>query len=171
MKNSTLFTFLSLTLIAVLSCSNFRPDQKDTTHYYLIRHAEKAVDGTDDPDLSFEGQERAQKLAAMLKDKKIEKLYATDFKRTQQTLQPLAKALNLQIETYDAHVPASVARMLSDCKGKTVVITGHSNTIPGLANTIIGKEKYKEMEEDDYSRMWEIVLTGDRVSGDKVITY
>jgi len=171
MKISTLITFLSLSILTALSCSKFRPDQKDTTRYYLVRHAEKVVDGTDDPDLSREGQQRAQKLASVMKDKKIERLYATDFKRTQQTLQPLAKSLNLQIDTYDAHDPAAVTRMLADCKGKNVVIAGHSNTIPGLANKLIGEEKYKNLEDDDYSKMWEIVLTGDRVTGEKVITY
>ena len=67
---------------------------------FLVRHAERA-DTTPgaarrwptDPDLSDAGRARAESLAAALKDAKITAIYTTEFKRTQQTAAPLAKAL------------------------------------------------------------------------------
>jgi 2,3-bisphosphoglycerate-dependent phosphoglycerate mutase len=171
MKNSSGYMLITLFVLAILSCGNFQPDRKETTHYYLLRHAEKAADGTDDPNLSPAGQARALKLVTMLKDQKIDRLYATSFKRTQQTLQPLADKYHLNINIYDHQDPASIKRMIADCKGKTSVIVGHSNTIPHLANTLIGKELYKELEESDYTKMWEILFSGDKVTRHKVISY
>ena len=122
MKNFTRFIFLSLSLLTLFSCSKFQADTKDTTSYYLLRHAEKVVEDTDDPDLSPSGHARAQKVSTMLKDKKIERLYATSYKRTQQTLLPLSETLKLQISIYDPGDAADVDRMLADCKGKNAVI-------------------------------------------------
>lgn len=171
MKNTCLFKLLALCLLTVLSCSDIRKDQKVTTRYYLIRHAEKAVDGTDDPELSDEGHARARKLVSMLVDHKIERLYATSYKRTQQTLQPLADKYHLKVNIYDHQDAASIARMIADCRGKTTVVAGHSNSIPTLANTLIGQELYQELDESDYTKMWEILFTGDRVTRQKLITY
>lgn len=42
-----------------------------STRVYLVRHAEKATQPTNDPDLIDTGKERAQDLAALLADKNI----------------------------------------------------------------------------------------------------
>ena len=162
---------ITLIVLAILSCGNFQPGKKEMTQYYLIRHAEKAANGTDDPGLSPAGQARARKLVSMLKDQKIDRLYATAYQRTQQTLQPLADKYHLTITIYDHQDPSSINRMIADCKGKSSVIAGHSNTIPHLANTLIGKDLYKELDESDYTKMWKILFSGDKVTSHKVITY
>ncbi len=171
MKNSYQFILFTLSLLFVLACTNVRTDKKETTRYYLVRHAEKALDGTDDPDLSPSGQARALKLVSMLKDNKIEQLYATSYKRTQQTLQPLADTLHLEIRIYDHREAMDVERMIADCKGKTVIIAGHSNSIPQLANILIDEEIYQELDESDYTKMWEITKEGIKVTAHRVITY
>jgi 2,3-bisphosphoglycerate-dependent phosphoglycerate mutase len=171
MKSKSLILQLALCALTALSCAEIRKDQKETTRYYLVRHAEKAADGTEDPDLSPAGQARAQKLVSMLKENKIEGLYATSYKRTRQTLQPLADTLHLEISTYNHRDAKDVERLIHHCKGKTVVIAGHSNSIPQLANILIGDEIYEELDESEYTRMWEIILTGNQVTGHKVITY
>src|ERR1700720_2165791 len=68
---------------------------------FIVRHAEKA-DATKDSDLSEAGRARAEALAKMLKDAKINAIYATEFKRTQQTAAPLAKALGITVMTVPA---------------------------------------------------------------------
>ncbi len=171
MKNSYQFIFVSLSLLFALSCSNFRTDKEETTRYYLVRHAEKAVDGTDDPDLSPAGQQRALKLVTMLKDSKIERLYATSYKRTRQTLQPMADMYHLKINIYDHQDAESIMRMIADCKGKTTVVAGHSNSIPKLANILIGEEIYQELDESNYTKMWEITKEEGKVAEHKIITY
>src|SRR5207302_7571372 len=61
---------------------------------FIVRHAEKA-DDSKDAELSEAGRARAEALANMLRDSKIGVICTTEFKRTQQTAAPLAKALGL----------------------------------------------------------------------------
>src|ERR1700726_58877 len=86
------FFFYSLLLSLVASIAAAQPT------IFIVRHAEKA-DATKDPDLSEAGRHRAEYLAKMLKDANISAIYATEFKRTQQTAAPLAKALSLSVMT------------------------------------------------------------------------
>ncbi|MEE4330256.1 MAG: histidine phosphatase family protein, partial [Wenzhouxiangella sp.] len=44
---------------------------------YLVRHAERAEDGSDDPPLSPEGQARAQALRAVLDDVELAAIHTT----------------------------------------------------------------------------------------------
>ena len=59
---------------------------------FLVRHAEKATTGGNDPELSTAGQDRAGALARILTDCKITAIFTTEFKRTQETAAPTAKA-------------------------------------------------------------------------------
>src|SRR5689334_14216739 len=58
---------------------------------FVVRHAEKGPE-VPDPSLTEAGQHRASELARALTDAKITALYTTEFKRTQETLAPLAAA-------------------------------------------------------------------------------
>ena len=60
-----------------------------------------------DPDLSEAGRARAASLATALKDAGIVAIFTTEFKRTQQTAEPLAKALGLTVKVVkgDAEAP------------------------------------------------------------------
>jgi phosphohistidine phosphatase SixA len=171
MKKAAIIIGIAMTVISFWLWTKGETGGEETTTYYLVRHAEKAVEGIEDPDLSDKGQARAQRIAAMLKDKNVTRLYATPYKRTRQTLQPLAENLDLKILAYDYRDEKSITRMIEDCKGKTSVIAGHSNTIPQLANRLINKKVYTDMDDKDYTRMWEIILSGDKVIGHRVILY
>src|SRR5437867_10252985 len=71
----------------------------------LVRHAEKAasteMDQTGDVDLSSEGRQRAERLAQAIKKYKPHEIFATDYKRTRQTAEPIAKLRGKEIQTYD----------------------------------------------------------------------
>jgi 2,3-bisphosphoglycerate-dependent phosphoglycerate mutase len=171
MKKIIQFAFQLPIFLIIFFFSDCQLRQASTTTFYLVRHAEKAVDGTEDPGLSDAGKQRAVKLASMLKDQNVQRLYATNYKRTQQTLQPLADSLKLEVLIYDHRDAASIERMVTDCKGKTAVIAGHSNSTPKLANILIGEEIYPELDESDYTKMWEVTKKGEKVTGHKVIVY
>ena len=51
---------------------------------FIVRHAEKASTGGKDPDLSVQGQKRADALAHILNDSQITSVFVTEFKRTQE---------------------------------------------------------------------------------------
>ena len=66
----------------------------------LTRHAERADAGKaeeKDPLLSAAGEARAAKLAAMLADSGVKAIFATEFKRTQQTAQAAGESLGLTV--------------------------------------------------------------------------
>ena len=171
MKKAAIIISIAIVVFCFWLWAKGQPGPEDTTTYYLVRHAEKASEQKEDPGLSDMGRARAQKIAVILKDKKVTRLYSTPFKRTKQTLQPLAELFDLNILIYDYRDQATIAGMIADCKGKICVIAGHSNTIPQLANLLIGVEVYAEMDDSDYTKMWEIMLMGDKVIGHKVIVY
>jgi len=123
-----------------------------TATYYLLRHAEKADDGTADPPLSPQGQERARALVERLLDAAVTHLYSTPYRRTLDTLAPLAKTTGLSVEIYDPRdLPALAARLL-ETPGVHVVV-GHSNTTPELAG-LLGGDPGPVMDESEYGRLY-----------------
>lgn len=141
--------YLSILIILLLACES----RKEQTTFILVRHAEKANDGTEDPPLTPEGEARARRLAYMLKDTPLAAIYSTNFRRTRSTAQPVADLKNLPVKTYEAHQPDVIGDILRENQGATVLITGHSNTIPWTANLLIGTEVYKDYVESEYGIM------------------
>jgi len=127
--------------------------QKQITTFVLLRHAEKGNDGTDDPDLKPEGIERAKRLVKMLEKTSVDAIYSTSYKRTRNTVAPLAGVKGLEVHTYEAFKVEEIEKMLQKHGGGTVVISGHSNDIPWIANLLIGKEEYKNYADSDYSNL------------------
>src|SRR5215470_2780019 len=70
-----------------------------TTVVVLARHAEKDLSSIQDPPLSPEGEQRAERLAQMFGRGKgvgrIDAIYVSELRRTQQTAAPLAQRLGL----------------------------------------------------------------------------
>src|SRR5688500_15486270 len=108
----------------------------------LVRHGEKA-DSSRDPELSAEGKQRAERLAKVIKKYKPGAIYSTDFKRTRDTVAPIAARRKLQIQTYDPGKPSDLIDAITKSKTKRFLIAGHSNTVPGLANLVGKKELFK----------------------------
>ena len=141
------FVFSILLLIALL----FAPGAKAQTTVFIVRHAEKADSKSKDPDLSEAGNARAQALARMLKDAGITRIFATEFKRTQQTAAPLAKMLGLEVKSLAANDAAKLVTALHDENGNALVV-GHTNTIPDLIKALgtttpiaIGENEYDDL--------------------------
>jgi len=128
---------------------------------FLVRHAEKADDGTRDPSLNEAGSSRSQNLANMLSAADIEFIYSTDFKRTIETGMPLAIVLGKEIIKYDPPYSSAVEKILKDTGDSRVLIIGHSNTIPALVNRLIEEEKYSQLDENEYDNLFIVTLSGE----------
>jgi 2,3-bisphosphoglycerate-dependent phosphoglycerate mutase len=149
---------VTLGLIVLAFAANCQ--DKAITTFILVRHAEKDLtQSTNDPDLSPEGKTRALNLVNMLKQTEIHAVYSTDFKRTRQTAEPVAGAKSLSLNLYDPRKNSDIDAMLQKHAGQTVLVTGHSNTIPTFANYLIGEEKYKPMGDGDYGNIIIISVT------------
>jgi broad specificity phosphatase PhoE len=103
--------------------------------FVLVRHAEKADDGSKDPPLSTAGAARALALATGLRDAPLRAAYATAYRRTQATAAPSASAHSLPVTTYEAKLAAGefADKLRHDHVDGTVLVVGHSNTIPDIA--------------------------------------
>lgn len=152
----SLFGIALLIFLAVATVSA----QRDKT-IVLVRHVEKDSSPTADkvdPDLSEEGRARAERLAKVVKRYKPHEIFSTNFKRTRETAQPIARRRKKDIQTYDPSKPADLVQKIMDPASKTVhyLIVGHSNTIPGLANLLAKKEVFRNLLESEYGVIWVI---------------
>ena len=147
MKHFALILSISLVL---LTCANAAPV------VFIVRHAEKASTSGKDPDLSVEGQKRADALAHILKDSQITSVFVTEFKRTQQTAAPTAKAAHVTPTVVPANDIGALVGKLRALNGNALVI-GHGNTIPDLLKAL-GITTAVSIPEDDYTEIFAVVF-------------
>ena len=126
-------------------------EQNQEPTIILFRHAEK-MNTSRDPDLSPVGIERSNTLFHMLKDLEITAIYSTSYKRTMQTIQPLADSLELPVNPYDPRDLTGFSEMLKKTTG-VILVSGHSNTTPTLSSLILGYEVAK-INEDEYDNLY-----------------
>ncbi|MBX2916571.1 MAG: histidine phosphatase family protein [Cyclobacteriaceae bacterium] len=123
------------------------------TTVILVRHAEKGTDDLKDPELSEVGKQRAQRLAQVLQETHVDAIYSTPYKRTRNTVTPLAEAKGLSIATYDPSKKEEIDQLLQKFAGGTIVVAGHSNTVPGFANYLTGKTEFQNFDDSDYDNL------------------
>jgi broad specificity phosphatase PhoE len=110
----------------------------DTATFVVVRHAEKADDGSRDPPLSAAGETRAKALAQRLAHSGLVAVYATPFRRTQQTAQIVATSAGLPVTTYSGDTAAAdfAGSLRARYRQGTVLVVGHSNTVPGIVASL-----------------------------------
>ena len=128
----------------------------DDTVIYLVRHAEKAADGTD-PVLSPAGRERAGLLADRLAKAGIGAIHSTDYRRTRDTAAPLARRLGLPVLLYDPERPEDLVETIRRAGGRHLVV-GHSNTVPELVALLGGDGGPPIDEAGEYDRLYVVTL-------------
>jgi 2,3-bisphosphoglycerate-dependent phosphoglycerate mutase len=143
--------------------------QSQVTTIILLRHAEKGNDGTKDPDLTPEGYQRAQRIVSLLSDTQVNAVYSTNYRRTRNTVQALANARGLDIQTYEPFKPEVISSIVEKHKGKTIVISGHSNTIPWTANLLLGEERFKDFSDTDYDNV--LIVSVVEMGKNSVVTW
>ena len=142
-----------------------------TTTVVVVRHAEKALGTIDDPPLSPEGEQRSERLALIFGERTgaghLDAIYVTNTRRTQQTAAPLAARLHLQPVVLTAtDVAGTAAQMLKEHRGGTVLLIGHSNTLPQLVRELSGK-LIEPIPDDDYGEIY--VLSVPRFGGASLV--
>ncbi len=125
----------------------------------MVRHAETAAEG-EDPPLSAAGRERARVLAGMLEAADIGAIYTSEFLRTRETAAPLAERIGIEPVVRPAADVDELARtLLGQHQGETVLVVGHSNTLPRLADAL--GEPIAEIDRSDHGNIF--VLRGGRL--------
>jgi broad specificity phosphatase PhoE len=150
-----------LVLLAAICLAGPLAAQQKTT-VILVRHAEKAAEGGSDPALSDAGRARAAALAAELADDSVDAILVTPFVRTGQTAANIAAALGLTPDTIpvqgggEAHV-AAVRAAIAAHAGHTVLVVGHSNTVPALVAALGGPAGIA-IAEAEYGNLFTVTL-------------
>ena len=138
-------------------------ESQSTTTIIFVRHAEKAATGGDDPPLSEAGERRVEELTRQLLDVDviagIDAVYSTPYRRTQQTVQPIADALDLPINTYDASdTEEFLETILNEEKGRIVLVVGHSNTVPEMIANLGGHKEVPAIAEHEYDNIYILAI-------------
>lgn len=137
------------------------PDAATTV--YLVRHAEKADDGTEDPPLTEVGAARAQALADSLGQIEIDAIFVSSFQRTGLTAQPLAARIGLApvvvpaMEGSDSLTARTARQIRALPAGSRVLVVGHSNTIGPLVEAL-GGPPTGDLPDCQYDSLFEVTM-------------
>lgn len=151
----SIFSFLLLIIFQVSIA------QSETTTIYLIRHAEKAG-STQNPELSDEGLKRAVRWTKYFEKKNIDFFYTTLTRRTQMTCSTIATSKQKDMIFYDV-ATFSLKEIIKKHHGKTILIVGHSNTIPFQINALLEKEIYTQIDENQFGNLYTVSISGDKI--------
>ena len=138
----------------------FAQNESEIFAIYVVRHAEKESEANDpeDPSLSSCGELRAQALAKILSDIRLEKIYSTPYERTLSTARPITESRQLEIEIYDPSRLGEFSQLLLDARQDALVV-GHSNTTGVLAGLLAGVSE-EAFDEDIYDRLYQVAISG-----------
>jgi broad specificity phosphatase PhoE len=130
------------------------------TTVYVVRHADKAASGTD-PGLSSKGKKRAQLLAYLLSEDKVDAVFVTATNRSRQTGSPTATQSGVALTEYadEASLATSIS---SNQAGKRVLVVTHSNTLKPIARRLAGAPAMPEqaLEESQFDRLYVVHING-----------
>ena len=157
---------LAAALLALPAAAAAQHDhsQAGPTTVIVVRHAEKssANPADRDPELDAAGQARAQALAAAIRGAGVDAVITTQFKRTRMTAQVLVDSLKLTPEVVAAGGPNHVQEVAAAVRkhaGHTVLVVGHSNTVPAII-AALGGPRLADLCDSQYADMFVLVLDG-----------
>jgi len=136
---------------------------QEPTIVILVRHAEKAAQPAADPPLTADGEARARALAAELADARVDVVVTTQFARTRLTAAPLADAMHITPAivatsgTALEHARAVADTIRARYAGRTVLVVGHSNTIPKII-TALGGPPLDDFCDNAYDGLYTMVI-------------
>ena len=135
-----------------------------TTTIVLVRHAERQFGAISDAPLSPQGEVRANRLAQMFGDSepfgRIERIYVTNTRRTQQTAASLGQRLGLNAIVVDAKIDSHelASRVLRENRGGRALIVGHSNTVPEIVAALSRASKVPPIGEEEFDTVYVVTV-------------
>ena len=139
------FLLAVASLLLVVPQNDFKP-----ITVYLVRHAERADEPRQDPPLTEKGNLRSQELARVLANANVKAIITSQFLRTKQTGEALSKKLNIPVTSISLSLNPSNPRQVSaqsteevtnkilERRGESVLVIGHSNSIPDVIKMLGG---------------------------------
>lgn len=121
---------------------------------YLVRHAEK--DTGKNPAISLIGKERAGDLYRELKNKGIQKIFVSQYRRSQMTGDSLRIYAGIDTMHYMADTTGKglISRLTGQKKIKRVLVVAHSNTIPAIIRSFGHPYPQAEIADNEYDNLF-----------------
>lgn len=158
MKARTWLSLLALLLPFAL-IAHETPKKAGATTIIVVRHAEAEAGDSPDPGLSEAGKARAKELARVAKDARVTAVYATQFRRTKDTAGEFGIAVTetkVDRATIAEDSATLAKRILAEHPGETVIVVGHSNTVPLLVKALSGVA-VADIPHTEYDRLYVVV--------------
>lgn len=161
-RQRTIISIVGYVVVA-LGLSWFFESQATTTILF-VRHADTDLTaGGDNPALSAAGIARAEALADFVQDidvvAGVDAIYASEFKRTQQTAAAVARRLELEVSIANPYdVEAFMADVLREHKGEIVLVVTHSDVIAPLIEELHGSKNVPEIARDEYDNFYIVTI-------------
>ncbi len=153
------FSMLFAVLGAVVVFGYYVTFRRPVTTVIIVRHAEKIIDpNNNDVDLSETGRARAQEIARMFSDAGINAIYATQYKRTQETVKPLSDKIGVPVTVMNSKSTGDlIAQIRSQHSGQTIFIAGHNNSVPEIIGAL-GGPQYPIIPESEYDNLFIVTI-------------
>lgn len=137
---------------------------------FVVRHAEKGPE-VPDPSLNEAGRKRAAELARVLVDARVTALFVTEFKRTQETLAPVASMNGLTpVRLLARDVDALIEQLWALPPGSRAVVATHSNLVHVIVQRLTGVVM-DQLTDLDYDRLVVVNVTGKEKGTASVLRY
>lgn len=164
-RRKRLWTAISaVTYIAVAFGLAWFFESQATTTVLFVRHTDTDMFGdNDNPGLSARGIARAEELADFVQDidviAGVDAIYASEFKRTQQTADAVARRLEVEVSVANPYdVEEFMASVLRDHKGEIVLVVTHSDAIAPLVEELHGSKNLPEIAENEYDNFYIVTI-------------
>jgi phosphohistidine phosphatase SixA len=159
-------SLLALLFVAVpvVSQEEFKP-----ITVYLVRHSERADEPRQDPPLNEKGILRSQELARVLANGNIKAIITSQFLRTKHTAEPLSKKLNVPVTSISLSLNPANPRQISEQStaevtnkileraGESVLVIGHSNSIPDVIK-MLGGDTVPVIDEKKFDDLFVVTV-------------
>lgn len=159
LKTIVVFGMLLIVFGAVVVFGFLSTFSRPITTVILTRHAEKKIEPDNpNPDLTPAGEARAREIARMFGNSGINAIYATQYKRTQQTVKPLSDRIGISPTLVDANQIDELAKEITtNHRGQTIFVAAHNNTVPALVSTLSG-ETFPIIPETEYDNLYIVTI-------------
>lgn len=149
----------SLVFLAIALGLSWFFESQATTTVIFVRYADIVDRDAVNPGLNSAGRRRADELARVLGDVDVvagvDAIFATQFRKSQETAEPLAQRLQLPVQVVDSTNVRGLADMiLQEYKGKIVLVITDREALPQLIRRFHGSKKLPPMADDEHDNLY-----------------
>jgi len=138
-------------------------DDPAWTHFFCVRHAEKDDHEANDPELSTEGEARAEHLGRIMAEAGLDAVYSSPSRRAKLTAEPVQRRGRTApvLEYEPGNQVEWLLELLPESRGKKIMIVGHQNTIPHLLNQLNGGGfDFDNIPNHDFGKFFVVATKG-----------